>query len=331
MSETDENPVVSESPHANSKFKQQNLCSCFAYYDPLAAGIILLVMFLVALILGIPTLLAANNIKTYEVRYDDKCPELDTKCTVTLKVDKDMKGPLYIYYKLTNFYQSNFLFGNSYNWKQLTGEYVNGKDIKLCATRRFSEGDKEKDDHSNILVPCGAYPSSVFNDSFTFPSSFPELTRKGISIKSRAKYFKPANSKYAEQHAAEWLKSGGYAELFPDAQTDERFINWMNASPFKTFWKLWAKTDKNVDVKAGDYDITIDNNYPVSSFKGKKYIVLSQTSWAGGKSLFLGYYLIALACISLILSILFFVFYFLEACPLYKDLKSSVPLHPKHH
>jgi hypothetical protein len=65
------------------------------------------------------------------------------------------------------------------------------------------------------------------------------------------------------------------------------FINWMRTAGLSTFRKLYGKIDQSFE--AGDQiKIGIQSNFPVSSYSGTKSIVLSTTTWAGGKNNFLG-------------------------------------------
>ena len=41
--------------------------------------------------------------------------------------------------------------------------------------------------------------------------------------------------------------------------------------------------------KSTKYELEVHNRFPVHSFKGSKKLVLSTTSWIGGKNAFLGY------------------------------------------
>lgn len=45
--------------------------------------------------------------------------------------------------------------------------------------------------------------------------------------------------------------------------------------------------------------------YPVASFNGKKYIVLSTTTWIGGKNPFLGYAYIVVGAICFVQGVVF--------------------------
>jgi hypothetical protein len=85
---------------------------------------------------------------------------------------------------------------------------------------------------------------------------------------------------------------------------DEDFIVWMRTAGLPTFKKLYRKI--NVDLKKGDV-VTINtlNYYPVSQFSGQKSIVLSTTSWLGGKNSFLGWAYIIVGIICFVLAIAF--------------------------
>eukprot|EP01120_Amphizonella_sp_Union-15-10_P014916 TRINITY_DN7460_c0_g1_i1.p1 TRINITY_DN7460_c0_g1~~TRINITY_DN7460_c0_g1_i1.p1 ORF type:complete len:154 (+),score=25.06 TRINITY_DN7460_c0_g1_i1:180-641(+) len=91
--------------------------------------------------------------------------------------------------------------------------------------------------------------------------------------------------------------------VIPDFE-DEDFVVWMRVAGLPTFKKLWRIID--VDLE-GNYTVQIQNNYPVDSFGGKKYLVLSETSWLGGKNIFLGWAYIAVGCLCLVQALAFFI------------------------
>ena len=60
----------------------------------------------------------------------------------------------------------------------------------------------------------------------------------------------------------------------------------MSIAGLPTFKKLWGKI--NHDLHKGTYSVTIQNNYDVSDFDGKKSFIVTTTSNLGGKMSFLG-------------------------------------------
>jgi len=85
---------------------------------------------------------------------------------------------------------------------------------------------------------------------------------------------------------------------------NEHFIVWMRTAGLPKFRKLYASIDKDL-VKGDVVEVTIENNFDTSSFKGKKSIVLSTVSWFGGKNPFLGQSYIAVGSICLVLAAIF--------------------------
>lgn len=75
--------------------------------------------------------------------------------------------------------------------------------------------------------------------------------------------------------------------LHEQLSEQEDLIVWMRTAALPTFRKLYGKIE--VDLKANDtITVTLENNYNTYSFNGKKKLVLSTTSWLGGKNDFLG-------------------------------------------
>lgn len=84
--------------------------------------------------------------------------------------------------------------------------------------------------------------------------------------------------------------------------SNEEFIVWMRTSGLPEFRKLHRIID--TDLKEGDkITFTINNVFPVTEFSGKKSIVLSTTTWIGGKNQFLGWAYIVVSILCIILSI----------------------------
>jgi len=78
----------------------------------------------------------------------------------------------------------------------------------------------------------------------------------------------------------------------------------MRTAGLPTFRKLNAAI--NEALPAGNYTLTIYNNYDVSGWKGSKKFVLSTSNSLGGRNYFLGFAFIVVGALCVTLSIIFF-------------------------
>ena len=101
------------------------------------------------------------------------------------------------------------------------------------------------------------------------------------------------------------LESGINIVDLPDGLKDEHFIVWNRLSGLSDFKKLWGKI--STDLDSGNYTITIDNNFPTQVFNGKKYVVLSTSSWLGGKNIFMGVVYLIVGALCFLLGLIFFI------------------------
>lgn len=78
-------------------------------------------------------------------------------CTVQFKVDQTVKAPVYLYYRLSNFYQNHRRYVKSLSAKQLKGDAIYNKDdLQDCAPLNGA-------DSGLIYYPCGLIANSLFN------------------------------------------------------------------------------------------------------------------------------------------------------------------------
>lgn len=317
----------------DNNFQQQRLKS---WQPLLTPSWVILTFFIIGVAfipIGVGIILAANSVTAYHYRYDNvptasQCNiiEPDGSClsTVTIPITENMNSPVYFYYELSNYFQNHRRYVQSRSDQQLAND-ISGITWSDCDPLSTYQGEH--------IYPCGLIANSIFNDSYSASVTYQDGTERYLggptSAKSTTTWQKDGiawktdvNDKYVEVpynevQQQDWIRYGPNTPpgaTLPNV-TDEDFIVWMRVAAMPTFRKLHRII--NTDLPAGSsVQVNVTNIYPVHLFDGTKSIVLSTTSWMGGKNTFLGWAYIAVGIICMVLSAIFAVKVKLDPRPL---------------
>uniref|UniRef100_A0A5B6Z152 ALA-interacting subunit n=1 Tax=Davidia involucrata TaxID=16924 RepID=A0A5B6Z152_DAVIN len=304
-------PALSRRSKAIYQFTQQSLPACKPVLTPAWVITTFFLMGVIFIPVGLFSLHASQSVVEIVDRYDTECiPEplksdkvsyikdssIPKNCSRFLKVHKHMKAPIYIYYELDNYYQNHRRYVKSRSDQQL----LHG--LKYNGT---SSCRPEESNNGLPIVPCGLIAWSLFNDTFTFSRGTEELrvSRKNIAWKSDRDH-KFGKQVYPFNFQNGSLIGGGKLDQNIPLSDQEDLIVWMRTAALPSFRKLYGRIEEDLDVD----DVVVVkllNNYNTYSFGGKKKLVLSTSSWLGGKNDFLGMAYISVGSSSIFISFVF--------------------------
>uniref|UniRef100_A0A6G1S8E4 Cell cycle control protein 50A n=1 Tax=Aceria tosichella TaxID=561515 RepID=A0A6G1S8E4_9ACAR len=295
--------------------------------------------------IGIGLLMSSTTVQEKIIDYTDcksveqpdkACSTLITRsdkpctCRLDFELEQDFRKDLYVYYGLSNFYQNHRRYVKSRDDFQLLG---NPRSVSSdCYPFDYA---KDPSDNNTLkpIAPCGAIANSMFNDTFKLEFVDSDNSRKSIELSEKGIAW-PTDKRIRFQNPPHTNGTRGLKAAFEgtvkppnwrtpvwnltlqednDGFQHEHLIVWMRTAALPTFRKLWA----TVNIKAtfsprdsdalpsGKYSLTLQYNYPVTTFQGRKRFILSNTSWLGGKNHFLGIAYIVVGSICFILSAFF--------------------------
>lgn len=293
------------------QFTQQNLPACKPVLTPAWIISTFFVMGVIFIPIGLVALRASESVVEIVDRYDLDCVKepyrgdkvsyikdssVSKNCTRILKVPKFMKAPIYIYYQLDNYYQNHRRYVKSRDDKQLLHGLKYNKS-SLC---------KPEDESNGLpIVPCGLVAWSLFNDTYSFSRGTEELNvnKKNIAWKSDRDH-KFGKQVYPFNFQNGTLIGGGKLDPNIPLSDQEDLIVWMRTAALPTFRKLYGKIEE--DLQANEVIVVqLSNNYNTYSFGGKKKLVLSTSSWLGGRNNFLGMAYLSVGSCSILIALLF--------------------------
>lgn len=237
---------------------------------------------------------------SWKLSQDNSQPFEDERnvCIIQFEIPDDMKGPIYFFYRLKNFYANHRRYAKSFSEDQIEGKRASISDIKDTVGQNCQPLLTDPAT-GKAYYPCGLIANSLFNDTYTTTltlvnsssSNDYEMTTKGIAWKSDKNRFKKTKYNHTEiVPPPYWYKmfpDGYNSTNVPDILTWYEFQNWMHTSGLPTFNKLAQRNDDDT-LAAGTYQVSIGLHFPVLPYHGHKYIYISQRSVIGGKNIFLG-------------------------------------------
>ncbi|KAK9687999.1 alkylphosphocholine resistance protein lem3 [Basidiobolus ranarum] len=246
--------------------------------------------------------------------------ETISKCHLRFDIPKDLKPPVFLYYRLTNFFQNHRRYVKSFDVNQLKGSAIEANALagSNCDPLSVASAPTTQDPNRRLpIYPCGLIANSMFNDTMSNLVLDPDNTKEtytfgsdGIAWASDADKYKKTSYTYSQAlPPPNWAKrypNGTYTAEYPppDISTDQHFQVWMRTAGLPSFRKLYGRND-NDGLKKGQYEMVIDMNFDVTRYGGTKAIVISTVSFLGGKNPFLGIAYIVVGCICVLLGCIF--------------------------
>jgi len=244
-----------------------------------------------------------------------------TVCRLQFDIEHQLDAPVYMYYRMTNFYQNHRRYVKSYDQGQLDGDAksygsIQGTD---CAPLDVDEETRKP------YYPCGLIANSLFNDTFFSPillnaqdgdnSTTFEMTNQGIAWSSDGDLYH--QTKYRPDEVVpppNWRRRfPEYTEANPPPNIGEweEFWVWMRTAGLPTFSKMALRQD-DIAMKPGRYQMDIWDEFNTTMYDGTKSILISTRTVMGGKNPFLGIAYLVVGGLCILLGALFTVTYIVK-------------------
>ncbi|KAI8393826.1 CDC50/LEM3 family [Radiomyces spectabilis] len=186
------------------------------------------------------------------------------QCVLDFTLPSAISPPIYIYYRLTNFYQNHRQYIKSYDANQLFGHPVS------AGTARTNCDPLAVNGNNQVIYPCGLIANSMFNDTISNLTSVnaPQdlsygFSKKGIAWPTDKQKYGPTRYQVSQivppPNWALRYPDGKYTEQYPppDLSQEEPFMVWMHVAALHDFRKIWGRNDHD-KLFAGRWRVRID-------------------------------------------------------------------------
>ena len=245
-------------------------------------------------------------------------------CTLEFQLNKDMPGPIYLYYQLDGYYQNYRKYVSSVCHRQLKGSnQTDSVTLEKCDPLIH-----ERDGSKLPYYPCGSIAAGMFLDRIELElirnsngqdETAYSFSDRNIALEVDRRNFQPPD--YRSQITAipsEWVSRHEYEFKYnPNSvsssselekiSSDPHFQVWMRTSPFSSFRKLYGIGGDKTGIRAGRYKISVKEWSDWNAYKVKKSIVLTNLSFLGAKNPSLGIAYIVIGALLILLALLFFI------------------------
>ncbi|KAL0324527.1 UNVERIFIED_CONTAM: ALA-interacting subunit [Sesamum calycinum] len=290
-----------------SRFTQQELPACKPILTPGLVMAAFLILGLAFIPIGLSHLSASDSVVQLIDRYDEACIPADNSNPEEAMVPQKMKQPIFVYYQLDEFYQNHRRYVRSRNDQQYGS---------ASAERKTANCDPEAEVNGNPIVPCGLIAWSLFNDTYSLSRNDVALpiNKNGIAWESD-KTSRFGSDVYPKNFQTRSPIGGGKLNEKIPLNQQEDLLVWMRTATLPSFRKLYGRIETDLEENE-IIKVVIQNNYNTYTFSGKKKLVISTTTWIGGKNDFLGRVYVTVGGICLLIAITYIIFYLVKPRPL---------------
>jgi len=325
---------------SDNPFTQQKMKMWQPIMTPTKVVIIFIAIGVAFIPTGVSLIRTSNNVYESTITYDqdgstNSCAITTANegksCTLEFTLDEDVHGDLYVYYELENYYQNHRRYVSSRYASQLEGGYIAASELSSYCDPMTKNG-------SLTLNPCGLIANSYFtdiiscsthtmdesdiawssdDDKFVQPQGFEYSEIEDTSTDTCSTYNLPTDCKtycsggtcyfyyYPNDDTTQYLYESYPSQITPiEGVTNEHFKVWMRTAALSEFRKLYGVIDGSFS-KGEIISFTVNANYEVQSFSGKKTLVISTVGEFGGRNPYLGVSYIVVGTICVFFGILF--------------------------
>eukprot|EP00931_Biecheleriopsis_adriatica_P106531 TRINITY_DN8096_c0_g1_i1.p1 TRINITY_DN8096_c0_g1~~TRINITY_DN8096_c0_g1_i1.p1 ORF type:complete len:1431 (-),score=323.02 TRINITY_DN8096_c0_g1_i1:78-4370(-) len=267
-----------------------------------SSSLLLLFGLLLALSASVPVMQVQYAGPTEEGIVEDEfarvaCEE-GKNCIVTFTPKTTLKQPVYVMYKVDPLQMNMNNYIKSTSTSELKGVWITEDQAEsACISALKEDGER--------LFPCGLKAASLFNDSFALSRqdssqwSPIEIKEKGIAWASDLNWLKNPDE-YPNERDTRWLyeRFPNIADLKKEGVTNEHFAVWNRPAALANTLKLWGTIEE--DLLAGEQlQLTVESNFPVAAWDGRKSFILTEKGTFGGRIADLGIILLVLGGLGL--------------------------------